>query len=253
MKKLWKRFDKLQEKCMENMAGINKEYDCWAKTFAVIKEIVLRGRAVNKNFARELYLLDEETDYEHEVEGWLEDYFGELEMLGMFELIIESCDWLIANFDWEEDSPTQFYFSKYTAMSEMGKLKEAEDFCMGWLEREPENLYAASACVLAKMENEDFASAEQILDRFLGEDEVCDEETDILFVTAARFYEVVGNQEKLKRVQEILQEYEENYENPFAEEDDEELKELLGKEWSEVEFEKLLMKRLFDGEEFPFN
>ena len=52
----------------------------WNRCFKLLTEIISDGRAQDPDFAKELYLLDDGTDYAHDLQGWLEDYLDELDI-----------------------------------------------------------------------------------------------------------------------------------------------------------------------------
>ena len=80
MNKQWKVFDELTERCYTDMIRNTVDMVNWNSSFKLLTEIISDGRAGNPDFAKELYLLDDETDYEHDLQGWMEDYLGELEI-----------------------------------------------------------------------------------------------------------------------------------------------------------------------------
>ena len=53
-------------------------------------EIISDGRAQDPDFAKELYLLDDGTDYVHDLQGWLEDYLDELDIRFLLASALES-------------------------------------------------------------------------------------------------------------------------------------------------------------------
>ena len=77
MNKQWKVFDELTERCYTDMIRNTVDMVNWNSSFKLLTEIISDGRAGNPDFAKELYLLDDETDYEHDLQGWMEDYLGE--------------------------------------------------------------------------------------------------------------------------------------------------------------------------------
>ena len=83
MNKQWKVFDELTERCYTDMIRNTVNMVNWNSSFKLLTEIISDGRAGNPDFAKELYLLDDETDYEHDLQGWMEDYLGELEIREM--------------------------------------------------------------------------------------------------------------------------------------------------------------------------
>lgn len=77
----------------------------------------------------------------------LEEYFDELEKKESWELVVESCDQMIEDFEWSKDTPSQYFFRKGNALLQAGKLKEAEEFGAQWIEQYPNDYYAAASNV----------------------------------------------------------------------------------------------------------
>lgn len=213
--KLWKKFGQLTENCYENLVGIYKDETCWEKAFDVLKTIVEDGRSKNKTYARELYLLDEFTDYEYDVQGWLEDYLDEIDMRENHEKLLSDCEWLIEVFNWAEYSPSDIYSRKASALSSLGKMEEAHDFCVKWLEREPDNMQAIASTVYAKLGVKDIEAAEKIVSQYIDKNTECTEENDILFVAAQTLYAINGNKKAKKYVDAALERYEQYLEDYF--------------------------------------
>ena len=61
--KKWKQFSKLTEKCYNNMIGAEKDGSCWVQAFELLMEIVREERQTNPNYASELEMLEEVTDW----------------------------------------------------------------------------------------------------------------------------------------------------------------------------------------------
>lgn len=61
----------------------------------MLLEIIKAGREQGSSFARELYQLDDSTDFQYEMTGWLDGYLGELDIRGMHKAV---CEALIALF-----------------------------------------------------------------------------------------------------------------------------------------------------------
>ena len=90
MKGLWKKFDRLTSKCYANLIGADTNTDIWDKAYEVLGEIIHEGRSQNSSYIPELYLLDEETDYEYDVCGWLEDYLDYLDVGKQYEKFVQT-------------------------------------------------------------------------------------------------------------------------------------------------------------------
>ena len=101
--KKWKEFKRLTRDFYLLIAGAQTNHGCWNKAFDVLKEIIADERSKQAEYALELYQLDEITDYEYDVQGWLEDYLDELDMCEEHDRLLEVCNVLLAMFQWEED------------------------------------------------------------------------------------------------------------------------------------------------------
>lgn len=211
----WKKFENLTGKCYSNMIGTEKDGSCWQQAFELLKEAVLDERENDPDFAPELDLLDDATDYEYDILGWLEDCLDETDMKGEYETLLKMCDDLLKLFVWPEYSDSDLKFRKSSALSSLGRNKEAAEFCRKWIEKEPENMAAATAGVYALIGTREFDTAEELIKRFISEDSECSEDNDIMFTAASRFYEVIGNKKEKKRIDKEMKKYEECLEEYF--------------------------------------
>ena len=217
-KGLWKTFRKLTGKCYENMAGMAGAAvspDCWDKAFEVLQDIVAEGRNERADYASELYQLDEMTDYEYDVQGWMEDYLDELDMREEKGKILKVCDTLLGMFRWKEDTPSEIKLKKAMALYGLGENAAAVDFCRHWLEKEPDNIVTVTASVYAYTANGDMKEAEELIQGHIKEDTQCTEENDILFTAAAAYYKVSGNKKAYKRIDDALEAYDKYLEEFF--------------------------------------
>lgn len=110
MKKQWKKFDELCEKCYLNMMGANKEDGVWDEAFDILLDIISTGRESNPNYAKELVELDDSTDFSHDIGGWLEDYLDELDMRRQFDRLLEVGGKLLDLFFWEDENRLIYVF-----------------------------------------------------------------------------------------------------------------------------------------------
>lgn len=203
----WKEFGKLTEQCYENMIRLVKDYECWDKAFEVLQEIVADGRNERADFAPELYLLDDMTDYKYDVGGWLEDYLDELDMAEEKEKVLKVCSILLDMFQWKKEDPSEIKLKKALALRELGENTAAVEFCRHWLEEETDNVVAVTANVYAYTANGDMKEAEELIQEHIKEDTQCTEENDILFTAAAAYYKISGNEKAYKRIDDALEAY----------------------------------------------
>lgn len=212
MKGLWKRFDRLTSKCYDDLAGVSGDAGAWDEAYETLCEIIHEGRRLNTGYAPELYLLDDETDYEHDVCGWLEDYLDSLEMAERYEELRKICTELIGLFRWEEEKPSDLRFFIASSFRAEGKLDEALSFCEDWYKKESDNLLGAVSLIYARTAVRDFKGAEQIVLQYISEDGVCTDENDIVYMAAQVLYKVSKNKKAEKWVSKAIQKYEEELE-----------------------------------------
>lgn len=205
--KKWKEFGKLTEKCYMAMGMGELNHLVWDQAFDALKETIASERSNEPEFASELYLLDEITDYEYDVQGWLEDYLDDLDMRENKEKLLSVCDELLEMFCWEEDAPSDIKFLKSSALTSLGRKDEAVEFCKGWLEEESDNLVAVTANVYALLEINDMETAERLIKQHIHEDTECTDENDILFAAAVAYYKKAGNKKEMKRLDKARDEY----------------------------------------------
>lgn len=206
--KKWNEFYKLTGKCYACLAGIEQDRGCWQEAFAVLKEIVTEARNSRPEYFAELYQLDEETDYQYDVEGWLEDYLDEVDMREEHEKALEVCDELLGMFRWEEEKPSDIKFLKASALGNLGRNEDALQFCRQWMAEEPDNIMAVAANIYTDIRSHDHEDAEKLIKQHIHEETRCTEENDILFTAASAFYKASGNKKEQKRMERALQEYE---------------------------------------------
>lgn len=203
----WKEFEKLTGKCYMALGMGETNYEIWDRAFEVLKEIIADGKGRQPEYAAELYLLDEITDYEYDVQGWLEDYLDDLDMRENKDKLLKVCDELLDMFCWEEDSPSDIKFLKASALCSLGRKDEVVEFCKEWLEEDPDNLVAVSANVYTFLETHDMEAAEKLIKQHIHEDTECGDENDILFEAAVAYYKAVGNTKEMKRLDKAREEY----------------------------------------------
>ena len=165
MNKLWKKFDHLTEICYSNMAHGISDINSWNTSFDLLQEIISNGRAEDPDFAKELYLLDDETDYSHDVQGWLEDYLDELDVHEMYPELESVCRKLLRLFEWKEDYPSDIRFLMASALGNQGRTEEARKYCEDLDADEQDNPLAAAALIYARSREKDCVGAEEVVRR----------------------------------------------------------------------------------------
>lgn len=226
--RLMEKFERLTSKCYTYLAGDVTNEDAWDKAYEVLVEIVREGRSQNSNYAKELYLLDDGTDYEYDVCGWLQDYLDYLDTGKQYEKIRRICGELISMFSWEEEKPSDFRFYIASSFGAEGKKKEALEFCEDWYKKESGNIMGATALIYARTGVGDFEGAEQIVRQYISEDGACTDENDIVYMAAELLYKVSGNKKAEKRVSQAMKKYEKEVEAYFSGMDEDGLDNIIG-------------------------
>ena len=90
--KKWKQFDKPAEKCYSNMIGADTDDSCWIQAFELLKEIIQEERKLKPDYAPQIELLEEETDYGYDITGWLEDCLDEIDMREDYESLLKASE-----------------------------------------------------------------------------------------------------------------------------------------------------------------
>lgn len=227
----WKGFRKLVNKCYDNMIGSNKDGSCWMQAFELLKELVLEERRKNPAYAPRLDILDDVTDYEYDIQGWMEDCLDEMDVRGDYETLLKMCDDLLTLFAWPGYSGSDIKFKKVCTLGVMGKGDEAKRFCEEWMRIEPENVIAATAGIYSFMSVGELDAAEALVKRFIKKDTECTEENDVIFTAASDLYLVMGKKREKKRIDREIKKYEKEIEEYFfggdADEFDESLLDFL--------------------------
>lgn len=206
-KQRWKKFSKLTSKCYSNMIGANEDNNCWVQAFELLKEIALEEKKENPHL--QLETLDDITDYAYDIQGWLEDCLDEIGMSGNSETLLDMCNDLLDIFEWPEYTGSDIKFRECSVLGTLRRKEEAEAFCKGWLEREPENIVAATAGVYVFMDIKKLEAAEKLVERFMDDKSECTEENDIMFTAASKLCQVMGKRKEKKQIDRALREYEE--------------------------------------------
>ncbi|MDE6055920.1 MAG: hypothetical protein K2G55_19685 [Lachnospiraceae bacterium] len=206
--KKWKRFDQLTLKCFNTMIGMEKDQECWNHAYELFKELVDDMKHEQPNGKLELYKVDDITDFEYEVQDWVDDYLDKLDMNHEYEQLLEVCDALLEMFCWEDDSPSDIRFRKVSVLGALKRNDEAATFCRQWLDDEPDNILAVTASVYAGLARHDMKTAEILIKQHISRDTECTEENAILFTAASTYYQVAGKKKEKKRIDEAIKAYE---------------------------------------------
>ena len=164
----------------------------------------------------ELELVDDATDYEHDVQGWLEDCLDEMDMREDYETLLRMCDDLLEMFGWSEYSGSDIKFLKASALGELGRNREAVEYCRKWIQKEPENVVASTAGVYALIRTKEYEEAEKLVAGFILNPAECTEENEIMFTAVSKLYEAMGRKKEKQQIDRAIKEYEERLKEELA-------------------------------------
>ncbi len=218
MNKLWKDFQRLSVDCYTHMISNNPDRTVWNQAFDTLVGAIKGERDKNPDFGKEFYQVDETTDFEYGVEDWLLDYLDELGAGGLHEKRCQVCDTIIGLFAWKEQSPADFMFEKSSALSAMGRLDEAVALCEKWYQDEPESQLSAAALIYARINAEDYAGAEQIVEKYVSKGDKCTDDTELVYRAAVRLYEAKGDEKTAEQMKKTLEKYDDEIERELIEE-----------------------------------
>ena len=215
MKELWEKFDQLSSKAYSDRENNVQSMDNWDAGFAVLMEIVEKGRQKSRFFVRKLDQIDESTKGVHDVNGWMEDYLEELAVQEKYGQLEKVCGKLLELFDWDADS-SDIKFQMATALASQGKQQEALKYCEEWYAQDGEDVTAATALIYARIAVKDFAGAQELVDKYISADGQCTEDNDVVYMAASLLYKVTGNKEAEEKTNQKLREYERELEKYFS-------------------------------------
>lgn len=204
-----------------NMPGTGENFEVWNETFAVLLDIISSGRDSNPNYAKELVDLDDSTDFEHDVCGWLDDYLDELEIRELYDELQKVCGKLLELFCWKEDRPSDIRFRIAASLAAQGKNQEALEFCEEWYKNEKDDIVSTTALIYARLGVKDLEGAESLVRKYISDDTICTDENDIVFNAASVLYKVNGNKKEEKRINKAIEKYEKELEAYYMGEDEE--------------------------------
>lgn len=208
MEKRWNQFEKRTSDCYADMITKSGDIELWNETFEVLLDIIKQEREEDPEYAKELYELDESTDYDYDVEGWLEDYMDELGTRGYLEKLISVCETLLGLFQWKEVSPSEYRLQIAWALRNGKELEKAKEFCEKWYQEDSGDVMAQAALILVCIDRGDFETAAGLAERHLKEHETCTAENEILFLAADTLYTATGDKKAGKRIKKAIKEFE---------------------------------------------
>lgn len=220
MKKLWDLFDKASDKCYKEIMQGKLDDKVWKETYELLLEIIEKEASKHQKGSWEFYMLDDETDYEHDVEGWLEDYLDNLEEEEKHAEILQICEKILEMFDWKEVSSSDFKIRIVFSLIAQKKGEEALAFSKKWYDEDEDDQNAVQAYIRSKIEMKDMDGAKEILNKYIDENTECCEENELIFQVALLVFKLEKNKTMQRLIEKKIHDYEEKIDNELLELDD---------------------------------
>lgn len=198
---------KMQKAHLSLLSPENANPDDWKDAFDSLIKAIKEERSYDPSFAPEFDELDAATGNSYGFYDIMEEYFDFLEEKEAWDDVISSSEEMISIFKWEKKLPSEYMFRKGNALEKQRKLDEAEEFGEYWLEKYPQDLYAAASNVFIKAELGKIDEAEEITKKYLRDDLVCDKESDSFFMAAYRLFELTDDINAKQRIEKKIAEY----------------------------------------------
>lgn len=223
---VWATFQHLSEQCYLQIAGINKDASCWERAYEQFKQIAKSVQGENDGERKRLIEIDDSTDFEFDLAGWLEDYMDFLGVKKQYDKLIQVCDEVLELFAWDEGEDSEILFQKIITYGLLEENEKAYELSKEWLIEQPNNILADAALIHACIALKKLEEAEQIVKKYINSKTKCNEDNDIIFVAAHILSVVKGDKKEEKRLEKEMQRYEQRLKEEFfalEEDDDDEM------------------------------
>lgn len=182
----------------------------WMAAWELVKEMVRQAEVLPSIAA-----LDEATDYEYELESWLQDMEMELFNAGEHEKRLQFCTEILELFDWEYNDYGGFKMAVGESLYALGRQAEGEQWFTQWLKTEPHSqdaLGGYSRCLMSEGKAE---KAFEMLKKEVG-DQDCTWDNDILFVCLMECAARLGKVEEKDDYQRKYDQFQKEIENDIG-------------------------------------
>lgn len=207
----------------------------WFKAWEAVKNFVIdtfyHGNP-NPKRKKTLIEIDDETDFKYNLYEWLDEMVLNLEYANVPEKRIQFCKEVMDLFDWSEEAPDSYKAAIAEALAAQGKMEECLAYYEAWISEEPDSIQCIISNFHMLIQQEDYVTAKQLLEKNLRKNSKCTYENDVLFYAAVFLYQKLGDSKNERKYREVLKKYEQDYsatygtdldllDEPFMEEDGE--------------------------------
>lgn len=204
----WEEIARLMQEGYEALHSKARQYsvmtDRWLKAWEILKKLI-NGAEMPLGISD----LDEATDYEYGLEGWLQDMVMELGNAGEHEKRLRFCREVIELFSWQYEDNGGYKLAVAESLYALDHKAEVDVYLNEWLAQEPRNadaINAKSVCLEADGKDEE---AYDWLEQEIG-DQSCTLDNDILFARICWLGEKLGRTDKLNYYREKYEKFQES-------------------------------------------
>ena len=187
----------------------NQDYEnmtrCWLEAWDKTKENVNQAE-----IRLGISAVDEATDYEYDIGGWLYEMELELFNAKAHEIRIQFCHEVLDTFVWEYDDYGGFKAAIGESLNALGRRDEGKKWFEDWLEQEPHHPEAINGYAMSLAEEGKAKEAYRLVDQELG-DGPCTMENEALFHSAVQLTKALGMEDRLSYYKEQIGKF---YEEP---------------------------------------
>lgn len=187
----------------------NQDYEnmtrCWLEAWDKTKENVNQAE-----IRLGISAVDEATDYEYDIGGWLYEMELELFNAKAHEICIQFCHEVLDTFVWEYDDYGGFKAAIGESLNALGRRDEGKKWFEDWLEQEPHHPEAINGYAMSLAEEGKAKEAYRLVDQELG-DGPCTMENEALFHSAVQLTKALGMEDRLSYYKEQIGKF---YEEP---------------------------------------
>lgn len=174
----------------------------WENAWEIVKE-----KVKNAEMPIELYEADEATDYEYNLQEWIEKMAYAYRRMGEDEKCISFCREVIDTFAWKQIAPSEFKNCIGRCLMELGRIEESDEWYEAWL-RESRDPDVITACISYWMARKDHGRVEKLLDHILKVSEGGND-YDGFYAVGAEYCRQIGREKKAKEFDRMQEEYKE--------------------------------------------
>jgi len=188
-----------------------------------IKHFVIDGFYSENNNGQlikpELTDIDEQTDYKYDLFNWLQDMEMEFGNARKDEEQIQFCKDVLDLFSWRVDCSDNYRTAIGEALNSLRKYSECDEWFESWLKIDSNNPNCINIYIFCLIIRNDLEKAKEIAETYINDSLPCTWENEIMFIRAMALYDAIGDQDKVEKYKNKLNEFRIQFYNRSAQYD----------------------------------